>query len=169
MEYKAASLGLFLNYSKCEVFGLSPSNRSVWDTHRFGFKECALVNASLLGTPIQAGAGVDAALAGKRVELELLVKRLALLPAHSALFLIKNALAIPKLLYILRTAPCVDSSEHDRVRQHNQGGSVVDPQHRARSTLGTTGQPPGPLGRDWGTQRAPACTVCLSGFRCWCR
>ena len=51
------------------------------------------------------GAAVDSALAGKRTDLEVLIKRLALIPSHAALFLLKNALAIPKLLYLLRTAP----------------------------------------------------------------
>lgn len=37
--------------------------------------------------------------------------RLSLLPAHAALYLLRNALAIPKLLYILRTAPCSGSTE----------------------------------------------------------
>ena len=64
----------------------------------------------LSGTPIQAGAGVERALLTKKAELEVLVGRLALVPAHAALFLLRNAFAIPKLLYILRTAPCADYS-----------------------------------------------------------
>jgi hypothetical protein len=40
-----------------------------------------------------------------------MVGRLSLMPAHSSLYLLRNALAIPKLLYTLRTAPCSDNPE----------------------------------------------------------
>ena len=54
---------------------------------------------------------MDKALADKRENLTVLIGRLSLLPAHAALFLLRNALAIPKLLYTLRTSPCSDSAE----------------------------------------------------------
>ena len=69
------------------------------------------MDATLLGTPIQAGEGVDKVLVSNIRELEKMISRLLLLPSHPALFLLRNAFAIPKLLYILRTAPCSDSSE----------------------------------------------------------
>ena len=111
LEMDAKARGLSLNHSKCEVIGLTTSNRQDWDVAGLSFTECALPDASLLGTPIQAGTGVDRALECKRKDLEVMVERLALLPAHSALFLLRNAFAIPKLLYLLRTAPCFDSTE----------------------------------------------------------
>jgi hypothetical protein len=40
-----------------------------------------------------------------------MLSRLSFLSSHAALFLLRNAIAIPKLLYLLRTAPCSDSSE----------------------------------------------------------
>ena len=43
-----------------------------------------------------------------------MARRLGLIPAHAALYLLKNALAIPKLLYLLRTAPCFSSPELNR-------------------------------------------------------
>src|SRR2546426_5087158 len=73
--------------------------------------ERPVAEAMLLGTPIRAGVGVDRALASKRDDLVTLTGRLALLPAHTALFLLRNALAIPKLFYILPAAPCSDSLE----------------------------------------------------------
>ena len=33
------------------------------------------------------------------------------MPAHDSLFLIKNALVIPKLMYILLSSPCFDNAE----------------------------------------------------------
>ena len=63
-----------------------------------------LDEAELLGSPIQAGKGVDVALVSKREDLRTMVTRLSFLPAHAALYLLRNAFAIPKLLYLLRTA-----------------------------------------------------------------
>jgi hypothetical protein len=113
LEHNAKARGLSLNHTKCEVIGLSPSNRRSWDASGLRFTECLLQDATLLGTPIQAGPGVDKALVGKREDLRLMVGRLSLLPSHTALFLLRNAFAIPKLLYILRTAPCCQSVELD--------------------------------------------------------
>ena len=66
---------------------------------------------TLLGSPIQAGGGVYQALAGKTADLAVMVSMLSLLPAHASLYLLKNVLSIPKLLYLLRTAPWSDSAE----------------------------------------------------------
>ena len=59
-----------------------------------------------MGAPILEGKAVDKALIAKITDLERSVERLTLLPAHDALCLLKNALAMPKLLYILRSSPC---------------------------------------------------------------
>ena len=59
-----------------------------------------------MGAPILKGSAVDKALADKISELERAIGRLSLLHAHDALCLLRNALAMPKLLYILRTALC---------------------------------------------------------------
>src|SRR6202045_3343423 len=64
-----------------------------------------------MGSPTQAGPGVDTALASKAADLHIMLSRLSLLSSHAALFLLRKAFAIPKLLYLLRTAPCSDSSE----------------------------------------------------------
>jgi hypothetical protein len=110
LELEAAAIGLALNHSKCEVIGLNNINREAWQLTGFNFIECSLENATLLGTPIHSS-GIDQALAAKNEQLEVMIKKLSFLPAHSALFLLKNAFAIPKLLYILRTAPCSISAE----------------------------------------------------------
>ena len=58
----------------------------------------------LLGSPIlpQAGAKV---LTEKLEDLERLLANLQKIDAHPALFLLQNALAIPKVMYFLRTSP----------------------------------------------------------------
>ena len=93
------------------MIGLTSTNRHEWDVSGLNFIECPLQDASLLGAPIQAGPGVDKALVDKHQHLLLMVSRLSLMPAHSALYLLRNAFAIPKLLYTLRTAHCSDSAE----------------------------------------------------------
>ena len=114
LESRAESIGLLLNHDKCEIIGNSPANRQIWSTEEWNFKETPARAATLLGAPLSSGDAIDSALASKCSDLERMVKRLGLIPSHAALFLLKNALAIPKLLYLLRTAPCFDSPELDK-------------------------------------------------------
>ncbi len=65
----------------------------------------------LLGAPLSAGQHLDDVLKVKRKELELLTYRLTLMPAHDSLYLLRNVLTAPRLMYLLRTAPCTDSPE----------------------------------------------------------
>ena len=60
----------------------------------------------LLGAPVIKGKAQDTAIRQKIEELDRAVQRLSLLRAHDALSLLKNSLAMPKLLYLLRTADC---------------------------------------------------------------
>ena len=111
LEDKAKSCVLLLNHGKCEVIGLNPTNRQEWSAAGLKFTECPPEDAILLGTTIQAGKGVDKALEEKRHDLSSMIGRLALLPARTELFLLRNIFVIPKLLYILRTGTCCDSAE----------------------------------------------------------
>ena len=52
---------------------------------------------------------MDRVLQGKIDDLERAIQRLALLQAHDAFCLLKNSIAMPKLLYVLRTSPCFDN------------------------------------------------------------
>ena len=67
-------------------------------------------HAILLGSLIGGIEAIDSAIASKILDLERMGKRLLLLEAHDALCLLRSAFAIPKLLHILRTAPCFLSS-----------------------------------------------------------
>jgi hypothetical protein len=60
----------------------------------------------LLEAPLAVGHHLDAVLEGKRQELCLMMKRLELMPSH--LFLLRNILAAPRLMYLRITAPCTD-------------------------------------------------------------
>ena len=61
---------------------------------------------NLLGAPIVEGKAVNTALQAKIQDLEWSVELLSLLQAHDALCLLKNALTMPKLQYILRMSSC---------------------------------------------------------------
>ena len=58
IEARAASLGLFLNHVKCEVVGLSVSQRLRWSSSSLGIPEVPINEASLLGSPLGEG-GVE--------------------------------------------------------------------------------------------------------------
>ena len=67
-------------------------------------------DAELLGSPLGDDAKISAMLADKVESLRRLGDRLQLLSAHDALILLRNCFALPKLLYVLRTAPCFRST-----------------------------------------------------------
>ena len=70
------------------------------------FKRIRKEDLIILRTPVLKGSVVDKALADKISELERAIGLLSLFHAHDAPCLLRNALAMPKLLYILRTVPC---------------------------------------------------------------
>lgn len=99
----AASLGLHLNPSKCEVI----SCRQAISNPQFeGFRQVSLDTASLLGAPLSTGQAMDTALSTLCEDFVRAVDRLQLLSSHDALLLLKNSLGGPKLQYVLRTSPC---------------------------------------------------------------
>ena len=65
-----------------------------------------IIIINLLSAPIFEGKAVNTALQAKIQDIERSVERFSLLQAHDALCLLKNALTLPKLQYILRTSPC---------------------------------------------------------------
>ena len=64
---------------------------------------------TLLGAPVLKGTAQDTAIQKKIDDLSRAIERLAHLHAHDALVILKNSLAIPKLLYLLRTSECADN------------------------------------------------------------
>ena len=111
LESGAAKLGLTLNRSKCEVAGLTDATRSILAARGVAVKEVEMEDLVLLGSPLLPGVGVDTVLASKREDLETLASRLPLMPAHDCLFLLRNVVTTPRLVYTLRTAPCTGSKE----------------------------------------------------------
>ena len=109
LEEAAKRLGLEMNRSKCEVVGHTNKTRSLFVTHNVVLPETSKSTVVLLGAPLSAGDHLDVMLHEKKQELSLLTKRLELMPAHDSLFLLRNVLTAPRLMYLLRTAPCSDS------------------------------------------------------------
>ena len=92
-------------------------NLSCWYLPTFNARTA---DACLLGSPIGGLQSITKVLSSKKQSLELMGERLKLLHSHDALCLLKNALALPKILYVLRSAPCVSCSilaELDRLQR----------------------------------------------------
>ena len=112
------TLGLEVNSSKCELYTMPKKSEASntpleHDTERIlaqitslapGIKNLQGHELVLLGAPILPEA-MDSVLLDKLKNLELMTKRLEQIDAHDALFLLRSAYAIPKLMYSIRTAP----------------------------------------------------------------
>ena len=69
-------------------------------SHIQGLQSRSKADRTILGASILKGSAVDKALEDKISELKRVLERLSLLHEHYALCLLRNALAMPKLLYI---------------------------------------------------------------------
>ena len=106
-----AKIGLDINPAKCEII-LSPSvseeqrSSTVREIHQLLPRASVLTHAEMteLGAPITKTAA-ETIMARKKDELDLLFERLHCLDSHSAFFLLRNCLWLPKLQYLLRAAP----------------------------------------------------------------
>ncbi|GAV05564.1 hypothetical protein RvY_15670 [Ramazzottius varieornatus] len=102
-------LGLELNTSKCELFAFGGSHQDRVAIEQEVNVVCPGIllpsrsELSLLGAPSMEE-GLEAVRA-KTGPMKVVSKRLCLMHAHQALFLLKNCLCLPKLLYILRCSP----------------------------------------------------------------
>ena len=65
---------------------------------------------TVLGSPVFPEA-IPETLGPKLDSLKLMASRLEEIDSHDALFLLRNAFAIPKLTYFLHTAPCFENPE----------------------------------------------------------
>ena len=106
-----AEIGLEINSKKCEIIlpgGVTEEvKKRTTETVRQVIPDAAILTESkltILGAPISPGA-TEAVMTKKREELERMADRLQNLDAHSAFFLLKNCLWLPRLQYILRAAP----------------------------------------------------------------
>ncbi len=103
-------IGLFLNSGKCEI--ITDDLAIVHQVRQLlpDVIHIPTVNATLLGAPIGGSDITDAFLLTKVDELTRISERLKLLSMHDSFYLLKNCFTLPKLMYILRVAPCFHSS-----------------------------------------------------------
>ena len=101
---------LFHDISKCEIISYDMTTNGTLLVSLPGTRLERLLDAELLGSPLGDDAKISAVLADKVESLRRLGDRLQLLSTHDALILLRNCFALPKLLYVLRTAPCFRSS-----------------------------------------------------------
>jgi hypothetical protein len=99
-------LGLVLNVSKCELITDDSDVVAKFREVAPDIKHVSPSIATLLGAPIGTNQGTDLVLSQKLNELKRLTDRLKVLCAHDAFYLLKNCFALPKLQYVLRSAPC---------------------------------------------------------------
>ncbi|XP_029654873.1 uncharacterized protein LOC115228431 [Octopus sinensis] len=110
------AIGLDINPRKSEIFNIS------YDVHRFSVAHCSIEsllpnihvtspgNLKILGSTI-FHSGVVSTLSEKTSNLASMSCNLGIINSHSALFLLRNCFAIPKLLFTLRSAPCFANPE----------------------------------------------------------
>ena len=106
---EARHIGLDLNTSKCEVITSQHIDLTLYPVLN-GFIQVDARDACLLGSPLMADRCLDDKLGEKCRELELMVTRIAQIDSHYALTILRNSLGVPKLLHMLRTSRCFDSS-----------------------------------------------------------
>ena len=166
LEDAARRLGLEMNRSKCEVVGHTNKTRTLFATHNVTLPETSPSTVVLLGAPLSAGDHLDTVLDKKKQELSLLTKRLELMPAHDSLYLLRNVLTAPRLMYLLRTAPCTDSPVlqlYDTVIRESLSTTLnVDLDDDRWHAPVISASQVGWSGRSWCYFAA---TVCLLGFR----
>ena len=106
MENEAATLGLKLNCSKTELVSsdVGAQNSILSIVSELKVVPCSQV--SLLGTPIGSLELLDSTIEAKTKKLQPMGMRLSGLRSQDALCLLRHSFAIPKVLFILRSAPC---------------------------------------------------------------
>ena len=102
------AIGLEVDGSKCELTILNDSMPEATEALFRGLlRGVRLVDAcdlSLLGAPVDTQ-GIPGAIHEKREALERMTSKLEVLNLHQTFVLLKNAFAIPKVQYVLRSSP----------------------------------------------------------------
>ena len=103
IEREAASLGLHLNRSKIELICMEQGDKKILCAAP---TLCKVLpeQATILGSPIGQRNSIDTSLADKAQALKTMGTRLS--HKHDAITLLRHSIAIPRVMYLLRTAPC---------------------------------------------------------------
>ena len=106
LELEAAKIGLVLNLSKSELICDDNHTLEAVLQEAPGLPTVSVSQATLLGTPVGDSESVESTIKDKTEVLWLMGDRLNLLSSHDALVLLCHSFAIPRVLFVLRTAPC---------------------------------------------------------------
>ena len=111
----SSETGLQLNVDKCEI--ITDDFPEIITLAMFNdFIRVNKQDMTLLGAPVLKCKAQDKAIQDKIDDLTRAAERLKHLQAHDALVILKNSLAMPKLLYLLRSSQC---SNYPLLRQFN--------------------------------------------------
>ena len=106
IKKEAGIVGLELNPQKSEVVGNNSELIAGIQSVLPGVRVVDPAVATLLGSPIGGTESLDTAIDTKTAMLKCLRERFRYITCHDAYLLLRHSLAIPKLLYLLRTSPC---------------------------------------------------------------
>jgi len=107
-----SSVGLEINNSKCELLIVNnTTSQGRSETIKFFQEEFPTISIpalnlwQLLGSPLHQDS-TPLHLEAKTKMLGNIIENLELIEPHQAFLILKNCLSIPKLIYLLRSAPC---------------------------------------------------------------
>ena len=114
---ESAKLGLEVRPTKCELYFLGNSSETQKSLILSEFNKISplietpgIDNLIILGAPV-GNLTISNVLSDQIADLERMCLRLKNIEAHHAFFLLKSSFSIPKLLYILRSSPCLNYPE----------------------------------------------------------
>lgn len=105
LEEAAREINLFLNHSKSKISCVDEHTKQEMLSSSPNLHPTDPSQATLLGSPIGGLEAINNVWELKISQLRSMGDTLGTLQAHDALCLLHDALAMPKVLYILRTAP----------------------------------------------------------------
>ena len=110
-----AEIGLQLNFKKCEFSILNEKSDSlIMSKYDYIIKQFSTVNVrnlTLLGCPF-SDVEIQKTLESKSYMFSKLTKNMSLINSHSAYHLLKHSFSVPRIIYLLRSAPCWRSSTY---------------------------------------------------------
>ena len=106
LEMLASDLSLRFNQDKSELFCSDPATREEILSTVPGLHVLIHDDVAVLGSPVGGIESLLGAILEKVEQLHLMGNRLHLMHAHDALLLLQHSFSMPKILHMLRTAPC---------------------------------------------------------------
>ena len=111
VEQAAEDLGFHLNREKCEIICCDPVTKEQWLATSPDLLFSDPESATLLGSPLGDVNSISESITEKIQLLSTMGNRLQLLQAHDAIILLRHSVALPKMLYLLRTCPTFTSPQ----------------------------------------------------------